>query len=81
MVIVRCPNCLAASPHRAKAFRTSAEPIGYPDSAVVCGVAGCNERALIWLRGIDAVEFRALRRICFPIANNKAKVLVRPPEG
>jgi hypothetical protein len=81
MVIVRCPKCFAASPRYAEAIGASAEPVGYPDSAVVCGAAGCNERALIWLLGVDAIDYRAGLRLCFPIANNKAKVLVKQPKG
>ena len=81
MVIARCPKCLAASRSFVEAFRTSAEPVGYPNSALVCGIAGCNELAIIWLRGTDALEYRAQQKVCFVIANNKAKVLVKPPRG
>jgi hypothetical protein len=58
-------------------FPISAEPVGYPESAVICGVAGCNNPGLVWLLGSDAIEYRR-GRLCFPVANNKVKVLVKP---
>jgi hypothetical protein len=79
MVIVRCPNCLTRAPRLSKVFLTLAEPVGYPESAVICGVAGCNEVALVLMQGLDAIEYRGGQRVIFSIANNKAKVRVKQP--
>jgi len=40
-----------------------------------------RNQEIIWLRGTDALEWRAQQKVCFVIANNKAEVLVKPPEG
>jgi hypothetical protein len=84
MVIVRCIGCASTSMLRTKALNNSAEPVGYPDGAIVCGVAGCQEPGLVWLRGRDIIEHRTSRQLVFPLAaHNNAKVRVKPhmPRG
>jgi hypothetical protein len=61
---------------------TRAEPVGYPNPAVICGVPGCMEPGLVWLRGEAAVHYRSGQRLCFPLASvNSAKVMLKPHES
>jgi hypothetical protein len=65
---------------RGRPYPTVAEPVGYPNSAVICGVAGCNRPGLVLLRGTDAIEYRSGQRHCFALGQLQqlAKVLVKP---
>ena len=57
-----------------------AEPIHYPDAAVICGTPGCTEPGLVWLNGLEAIEFSEGKRLCFPLTGERhlAKLTVRP---
>lgn len=39
------------------------EPVGYPETALVCGSKHCREPALIWLERHEKVEFDAGERV------------------
>jgi hypothetical protein len=61
MAIMRCP---AHAPKRTtRAYAGSVEPVGYPDTALVCGSVRCNEPALIWLEAEERGEYDAGKRI------------------
>jgi hypothetical protein len=51
------------------------EPIGYPDSAMICGAPGCEKPAVIWLTAWEAAEFKNGRRI-FSMSGRAPKVRV-----
>jgi hypothetical protein len=77
MAIVRCTQCLLKS----AGFTIHAEPIGYPETALICGMAGCERPGLVWLRGREAVEYIQGGRVSFPLnsGNRPAKVRVKAP--
>ena len=52
------------------------EPLGYPATAVICGVSGCENPELIWLTAWEAGEYRSGRRI-FGVSGRLPKVRVR----
>lgn len=61
MAIMRCP---AHSPKRTtRDYAGSVEPVGYPDTALVCGSARCMEPALIWLERHEMERFDAGERV------------------
>jgi hypothetical protein len=79
MVIVRCPKCYATPMFRGRTYPTVAEPVGYPNPAIICCVAGCGEPGLVWLRGTNAIDYRSGQRHCFSLGEPQtAKVLVKP---
>jgi hypothetical protein len=66
---------------RVRTFPTSAEPVGYPNPAIICGTPGCSEPGLVWLRGLDALHYRSGQQRYFSLATQRvAKVLVKPPD-
>lgn len=55
MAIMRCKE---HTPKRAKRDYTAAvEPIGYPNTALVCGSTHCENPALIWLERHEKEAF------------------------
>jgi hypothetical protein len=81
MIRLRCVRCATTRRLQVRSLGTLAEPVGYPDTAIVCGTAGCNEPACVWLWGCDAIEYRNGGRLVFPLSNNRlGKVRVKPPE-
>lgn len=80
MAIVRCRECAARN---RKSLGIGVEPQDYPDTAVVCGMPGCDRPGLVWLRGAEAMEYRDGQRICFPLSGERhlSKVRVKPPAG
>ncbi len=56
MAIVRCANHEPIG--RTKTYAGAVEPVGYPETAVVCGLKQCDKPGLVWLDQdeIDAYE-------------------------
>jgi hypothetical protein len=79
MIFVRCAQCVSVPMYRATRLRISAEPVGYPDGAIICGIPGCNRPGLVWLVGSEAIEYRAGRQLVFPLTRNHGKLRMRPP--
>jgi len=61
MAIMRCPAHVPKCTTRA--YAGAVEPVGYPDTALVCGSVSCREPALIWLEAGERKEFDAGERI------------------
>ena len=74
MAIARCVQCWPPGPGRAYAL--AIEPVGYPESALICGTAGCERPALLWLRASELIEYHGGRRI-FPFPTRVAKVRLK----
>jgi hypothetical protein len=65
MAIMRCR---AHAPHgRAREYVAAVEPVGFPNSALVCGSKHCKEPAFIWLEGAEKVDYDSGVRVfrCF----------------
>lgn len=61
MSIMRCRN---HAPKRAtREYVAVVEPVGYPDTALICGSARCREPALIWLERHEKAAFDSGERI------------------
>lgn len=61
MAIMRCRG---HSPTRAKRdYVAAVEPVGYPNTALVCGSVRCREPALIWLERDEKAAFDVGERI------------------
>lgn len=80
MAVARCVACGPPAGKRGS-YVLACEPLGYPASAGICGVSGCENPALIWLSAWEAAEYRSGRRI-FNMSGRLPKVrLADPPEG
>jgi hypothetical protein len=72
MPVARCSPC--GQPNRKRSsYGLTVEPVGYPASALVCGVPGCERSAMIWLTAWEAAEYRNGRRI-FNLSGRAPKV-------
>ncbi len=76
MAIARCMQCWP--PGAGRAYALAIEPIGYPETGLICGTAGCERPALLWLRASELIEYHGGRRI-FPFPTRVAKVRVKDP--
>lgn len=57
-------------PYVAKAF-----PVGFPETAAICGRVGCEHAAYIWLTKGEALEHKRGTRV-FGVKTNSVKVRV-----
>ena len=61
MAIMRCK---AHTPTRTtRDYTGSVEPLGFPDTALICGSKHCTEPALIWLEREEFAEYQRGGRI------------------
>lgn len=60
MSIARCDDHSPRS--RKYQYKARAIPKGYPDTAVVCGMPGCSQPALIWLSPDEHAAFESGER-------------------
>lgn len=55
MAIVRC--AVHKPTGRARSYVFTAEPVGYPDTAMVCGSAHCKSPGLVWLEADERTAY------------------------
>lgn len=61
MCIMRCRD---HPPLRAqRAYVNTVEPVGYPETALICGSVKCQKPTLIWLEVDEAHRYQAGERI------------------
>ena len=75
MALVRCEQHGHPKGRSAEYIR-SAEPIGYPDTAAICGLQGCDHPGLVWLTTDESQAYADEQRI-FSLATNAAKIKVQ----
>lgn len=46
-------------------FATPFEPVGYPNSGLICGAKGCEEPGLVWLTVEEEREYRSAGKRIF----------------
>ena len=64
MALVRCKECgVRKNPEK---YIKSVEPVGYPDTALICGIAGCSNPGLVWLEDDELKEYHSGQRIFEP---------------
>jgi len=73
MALVRCKDHLPKG--RTTDYVQSAEPLGYPDTAAICGSKHCDNSGLVWLTNREAHAYEAGQRI-FEFATNVTKIKV-----
>lgn len=61
MAIMRCKQ---HSPKgRSRSYVASVEPVGYPDTALICGSVACEEPAFIWLEPPEKAAYDRGERV------------------
>lgn len=64
MALVRC-NIHGQPRGRSRTYVRSVRPIGYPDTAAICGLSGCEEPGMIWLEQKESDRYDAGQRVFF----------------
>lgn len=74
MATARCNKHIPKSIQRHD-YKTYALPVGYPETAAICGKLGCEEPARVWLTKIEQAAFKRGVRL-FNIRANAVKLRV-----
>jgi hypothetical protein len=75
MALARCEKHRPAG--NRKNYVVAVGPVGYPNTATICGRPGCEEPALVWLTEAERAEHERGVAI-FRFDSNVAKVRVMP---
>jgi hypothetical protein len=76
MAIVRCDRCgLNINRTKKQYYATPFKPVGYPDTAIICGIPGCDKPGLVWLETNQYNEYKKGNRI-FDLPTNATKLKV-----
>jgi hypothetical protein len=59
---------------RKRRYTASVQPIGYPETALVCGAKICDAPALIWLEADDKAKYDRGVRVFEAFAGSMMKV-------
>ncbi len=74
MALARCKQC-GKPKGRTKSYIRSVNPVGFPDTAVICGSSACENPALIWLDENETQAFIIGQTVFeFPTAAMKVQV-------
>jgi hypothetical protein len=68
--IIRCDDHGTQKPEK---YIAKVKPLGYPTSAIICGIKTCPNFGLIWLTRAGLAEYNAGQRT-FTLDTNTAKV-------
>ena len=72
MALVRCENH-GKPKGRSRSYACSVKPLGWPDTAAICGRADCEKPGLIWLTENENLSYKQGQRI-FEFNNASMKV-------
>lgn len=76
MALVRCVETHGRPTGRKHNYVMSVKPVGYPETAAICGREGCEYPGLVWLTETERAAYRKGHRIfSVPTAAVKIKVL------
>lgn len=74
MALARCKNCKIRR-NRETFHPEPVKPVGYPYTAAVCGIPGCEEPGLVHLKHDEFDAYEQGNRV-FSVPNNAIKVRV-----
>lgn len=74
MALARCEKC-GKPKGRTKTYVCSVRPVGYSDTAAICGIKDCENSAQIWLDENEVQDFLSGQDV-FSFPNNAMKVRV-----
>jgi hypothetical protein len=64
MALVRCEKH-GKPKGRTRDYVAAVKPFGYPDTAAICGLSGCEEPGLIWLEPAEQQRYAAGQRVFY----------------
>jgi hypothetical protein len=74
MALARCDTC-GKPIGRTRKYIRQVEPVDYPRTAIICGRAGCNNPAKVWLEAHEWILYGKGNRVfSVPSASVKIKV-------
>ncbi len=73
MALVRCEE--NHSPPASGNYVMSVKPVGFPDTAAICGRKGCEYPGLVWLTETERAAYRKGQRI-FEVPSAAVKIKV-----
>ena len=73
MVLCRCEKLHSWPKGKKKDYIAFVEPVGYPNTSIICGLTGCHNPAVIWIEEEDVHEYNKGRRI-FTVPTLSVKV-------
>lgn len=72
MALVRCEKC--GQPRgRTRKYIRSVKPVGYPNTAAICGKPNCSNAGLVWLEAHEWKQYQAGQRI-FEVLTHAVKI-------
>jgi len=74
MALVRCSHC-GKPEGRTKSYVTSVDPVGYLETAAICGRKGCTHPGKVWLTAEEYRQYQQGERI-FSVPNAAVKIKV-----
>jgi len=75
VAIVRCKTCGLNHSRTRRNYVTTVKPVGYPDTAIVCGLSTCIRPGMVWLEVDELKDYKNGERI-FKISSNATKIKV-----
>ena len=63
MGIVRCQKCGRPTTNVTQPYVASMQPIGYPNTAAICGHKDCRDPGLVWLTNAENIQYQQGERI------------------
>lgn len=75
MALCRCDSCGVQRNRTRRNYVRSVDPIGYPDTAVICGRPNCTNPARVWLDNNEFTDYQNGVKI-FSGSTNVAKFCV-----
>lgn len=77
MALARCEDCGRPEPPAFKEkYCFVVDPLGYPNTALVCGRKGCSNPAHVWMDAVDAMTYQNGQRV-IDLPTDAAKVKVQ----
>jgi len=78
MAIVRCEKCGRPTKHvKPPGYSEMTHlPIGWPETAAICGTVGCENSGFVWLKQDEERDYQKGQRV-FSIHTQTAKVRVQ----
>ena len=76
MALVRCPTHGNPQGRAGNDYVANAQPVGYPETAAICGRPECNSPGLVWLTREEQIAYARGQRN-FALSTNAAKIKVQ----
>ena len=76
MALARCEQCGQPQGRKGNVYVARHQPVGHPNSGVVCGTAKCEGAGLVWLLVEEEEQYKKGQRV-FEVPNAGVKLGVK----